>query len=280
MNDRDWKELTATSDRFDEPGRFVTVPGSEWTSPSYGHRNVSFRDAGAPMFMSAGPGVPVNRILDEAPRPTHLWRHLDDQGVEAITVPTTCQWRCSRCRWSSSTTPATTGRPRSTPAGATPWSTTARCRPMPSGCPSWPSSTPSARAGGSGSWPAPTPTTATPGVAQGKPSHPYLFHDLGSGRVAVLADGQDRHAVFEAVAPLRPGHRGHARPGRHLPQRLAGGHDRAQRPAPGAELDRPRPRPGARGRVSYFAKISRADHEGAWTSPIWVNGSGVRGPQA
>ena len=27
------------------------------------------------------------------------------------------------------------------------------------------------------------------------------------------------------------------------------------------------------GDVSYFAKITRVDHECAWTSPIWVNGS-------
>ena len=87
MNEEDWKELTATSDHFDEPGRFVTLPGYEWTSPSYGHRNVYFRDSGAAMSPSVGPGVPVNRILDEAPRPPDLLRHLDDQGTEAITVP-------------------------------------------------------------------------------------------------------------------------------------------------------------------------------------------------
>src|SRR5215213_6733339 len=131
MNDRDWKELTATSDRFDEPGRFVTVPGYEWTSPSYGHRNVYFRDAGAAMFPSVGPGVPVNRILDEARGPPTCGGTWTPRGWRPSPCPTTCRWRCSRCPWSSSTTPATTGRPRSTPAGATPWSTTGRCRPTP-----------------------------------------------------------------------------------------------------------------------------------------------------
>jgi hypothetical protein len=38
-----------------------------------------------------------------------------------------------------------------------------------------------------------------PGVAQDKRSHPHLFHDLGSGWIAVLADSQDRHAVFDAL---------------------------------------------------------------------------------
>ena len=40
----------------------------------------------------------------------------------------------------------------------------------------------------------------------------------------------------------------------------------------GSEVDRVDiydPQPG--GDVSYFAKISRADQECAWTSPIWVN---------
>jgi Protein of unknown function (DUF3604) len=87
MDDWDWKALTATSDRFDEPDRFVTLPGYEWTSASYGHRNVYFRDSGAAMFSSLDPGLLVNSILDEAPRPSDLWRHLDEQGGEAITVP-------------------------------------------------------------------------------------------------------------------------------------------------------------------------------------------------
>ena len=42
-----------------------------------------------------------------------------------------------------------------------------------------------------------------PDVAQGKHSHLHLFYDLGSGRVAVLADRYDRHAVFNAILARR-----------------------------------------------------------------------------
>src|SRR5919197_1518577 len=86
--------------------------------------------------------------------------------------PTTCRWRCSRCRWSTSTTPATTASPRCTRAGATRWSTTGPSRPTRSACRSWPSSTRSATDTGWASWPAPTPTTATPAWRRARPATP------------------------------------------------------------------------------------------------------------
>ena len=44
-----WDNITRTADRFNEPGRFTTLIGYEWTSMPQGnnmHRNVVLRDGG------------------------------------------------------------------------------------------------------------------------------------------------------------------------------------------------------------------------------------------
>jgi len=307
MNDRDWKELTAVSDRFDEPGRFVTVPGYEWTSPSYGHRNVYFRDAGAAMFGSVGLGVPVNRILDEAPRPTDLWRHLDDQGVAAITVPHHMSVAMFPLSLEQFHHP---GYDRAAEIYSCWGDSLEHHRPVSTYAERVPELAfiHAIRQGHRVGFLASSDShDGYPGVAQGKASHPHLFHDLGSGRVAVLADRQDRHAVFEALAARRcyalTGPRiivdmsldGHpmgsevdaadlpARPAIHLDLATEAMLDRVDIYRNGWRVDTivlsgrrqelswtdPDPQPG--GDVSYFAKISRADQECAWTSPIWVN---------
>ena len=309
MHDQDWKDLTATSDRFDEPGRFATIPGYEWTSPSYGHRNVYFRDTGAAMFPSVGPGVPVNRIQDAAPRPTDLWRHLDEEGIEALTVPhhmSVAMFPLSleqfhhpdydrvaeiySC-WGDS---LEHHRPVSTYAERVPELAFIHA----------------IRQGHRVGFLASSDShDGYPGVAQGKASHPHLFHDLGSGRVAVLADSHDRHAVFEAIKARRcyalTGPRiivdmsleGHpmgsevdagqlpARPALHFDLATEAMLDRVDIYRNGwrvdtivlsgrrQELSWTDPEPVPDGPVSYFAKITRGDHESAWTSPIWINRS-------
>jgi hypothetical protein len=61
---------------FDDPGRFVTVIGYEYTSWIHGHRHVLQFDDGAPMFSS----------IDEATQePKGLWTAL--RGRPALTVP-------------------------------------------------------------------------------------------------------------------------------------------------------------------------------------------------
>jgi hypothetical protein len=40
INETDWREMREVADRFDDPGRFVTVPGFEWSTPTIGHCNV------------------------------------------------------------------------------------------------------------------------------------------------------------------------------------------------------------------------------------------------
>ena len=40
INQTDWEAMREVADRFDDPGRFVTVPGFEWSTPTVGHCNV------------------------------------------------------------------------------------------------------------------------------------------------------------------------------------------------------------------------------------------------
>jgi uncharacterized protein DUF3604 len=309
MNEEDWKELTATSDQFDEPGRFVTLPGYEWTSPSYGHRNVYFRDSGAAMFPSVGPGVPVNRILDEAPRPPDLWRHLDDQGTEAITVPHHMSVAMFPLSLEHFHHP---GYDRAAEIYSCWGDSLEHHRPVSSYAERVPELAfiHAVRQGRRVGFLASSDShDGYPGFAQGKASHPHLFHDLGSGRVAVLADSPDRHAVFEALQARRcyalTGPRiivdmsleGHpmgseidagqlpSSPRLHLALATEAMLDRVDIYRNGwrvdtivlsgrrQELTWTDPAPAPDGDVSYFAKITRVDHECAWTSPIWVNGS-------
>jgi hypothetical protein len=146
-------------------------------------------------------------------------------------------------------------------------------------------------------------------VAQDKRSHPHLFHDLGSGWIAVLADSQDRHAVFDALRARRcyalTGPRiivdmsleGHPTGSEIDVERLPSSPQLHLDLATEAMLDRvdiyrngwrvntivlsgrrqqltwtdPEPQPNCD--VSYFAKITRVDQECTWTSPIWINAS-------
>ena len=87
MDDAEWRTLVELSDRYDEPGRFVAVHGYEWTSATYGHRNVYFRDRPGPLFVSADPLAPQNTISADAPTPEALWAGLRQAGAPAMTVP-------------------------------------------------------------------------------------------------------------------------------------------------------------------------------------------------
>lgn len=48
ISDAQWRSFCATTNAFDQPGRFATLVAGEWTSMEYGHRNYYYRgDAGA-----------------------------------------------------------------------------------------------------------------------------------------------------------------------------------------------------------------------------------------
>lgn len=308
MNADDWRNLVEVTDKYHEPGRFVTLPGYEWTSANHGHRNVYFRGPGASMFSSLGPGVPRNTIRDTSPTPRSLWQHLDAEGVTALTVPHhmsvamfplsieqfhhpgydrlaeiySC-WGDSLEHW----------QPVSAYAERVPELAFINA----------------VRAGYRIGFLASSDShDGYPGVAQGRASQRHLYHHLGSGRVAVLAVGNDREAVFDALQARRcyavtgprilinlslEGHpMGSEISGRQLPDApvlqldvaSAGPLDRIEIYRDGYRCETipcsgrnesvtwtdPRPRPSQG--VSYFAKVRRMDHECAWTSPIWIDG--------
>ena len=70
-----WQEIRRETQRFHEPGRFVTILGYEWTSWIHGHRHVLyFRDEGT-VYSSADPRF-------ESPQ--QLWAALE--GQPALTI--------------------------------------------------------------------------------------------------------------------------------------------------------------------------------------------------
>ena len=73
---KQWKDILATAARFHEPGRFVTLPGYEWTSWIYGHRHV--------LYFDDGPYDLLSSIEPRFAHPTALWRAL--AGRDALTV--------------------------------------------------------------------------------------------------------------------------------------------------------------------------------------------------
>lgn len=71
-----WESIQDTANRFHEPGRFVTLPGYEWTNWLHGHRHVLYFDDESPKILSA---------LDPSyETPAQLWEGL--QGEPALTL--------------------------------------------------------------------------------------------------------------------------------------------------------------------------------------------------
>ena len=71
-----WETNKAVGNRFDEPGRFVTLHGFEWTNWVYGHRHVLYFSNEAPLLSSLDPATDT---------PQELWEAL--RGLDALTVP-------------------------------------------------------------------------------------------------------------------------------------------------------------------------------------------------
>jgi hypothetical protein len=69
-----WQEIRHQTQRFHEPGRFVTLLGFEWTSWIHGHRHVLYFDDAGELVDSVDP---------KTESPTQLWAALE--GTNALT---------------------------------------------------------------------------------------------------------------------------------------------------------------------------------------------------
>ncbi len=69
-----WQEIQAETERFHEPGRFVTILGYEWTSWIHGHRHVLY---------FGGAGHVLSSIDERYENPRQLWDAL--RGQAALT---------------------------------------------------------------------------------------------------------------------------------------------------------------------------------------------------
>jgi len=69
-----WETLRASANQFHAPGRFVTLPGYEWTSWLHGHRHVLYFSDDGPVLSSVDPDYET---------PDQLWNGL--RGMPAMT---------------------------------------------------------------------------------------------------------------------------------------------------------------------------------------------------
>lgn len=306
MADTDWEALAELNQKFDDPGSFVTMPGFEWTSANHGHRNVYFRQDGAERFSSFVAGSARNLIEDGAPTPVDLWNYLDDQDIPAITVPhhMSLAWfpvsldhfhdpRYDRIAeiystWGDS---LEHGQRVNSFADRVPGLALIE----------------SIKAGRQIGFIASSDShDGRPGAAQGTSTHPHLFHHLGSGRTAVLAETFTRDAVFDALqarrcyaltgpviavdVSLEDNPMGSEVAAGDLPERrVLDISVSSQAPIDHIEIFRDGQRadlvhsgrnqeefqwldgnPSSAPVSSYFVKVVRTDHEAAWTSPIWI----------
>ena len=67
-----WEHVTRLADHYNDPGRFTTLIGYEWSPDPYRHRNIIFRDGGE----LARKIIPFSGLESKAPE--ELWKFLAD----------------------------------------------------------------------------------------------------------------------------------------------------------------------------------------------------------
>jgi uncharacterized protein DUF3604 len=79
VSDRQWDYFQAVTNDYNEPGRFVTLIGQEWTAHTPGHRNLYFRGDHAPAIRSTDPRYDT---LEK------LWKAFDELAdLDPIAIP-------------------------------------------------------------------------------------------------------------------------------------------------------------------------------------------------
>ena len=67
-----WRQLNELAREFDEPGRFVCIPGYEWSANTAvgGDRNVHYRHEGENIHRSSHAQIAMRRTTMSRPTPT------------------------------------------------------------------------------------------------------------------------------------------------------------------------------------------------------------------
>lgn len=90
VTDRQWEYMAAVSNDYNEPGRFATLIGQEWTNHKYGHRNIYYGGDGGPVLRSTDTRYDT---LDK------LRRAL--AGADALVIPHHTASAQMGCDWSA-----------------------------------------------------------------------------------------------------------------------------------------------------------------------------------
>ncbi|MBT3289706.1 MAG: DUF3604 domain-containing protein [Victivallales bacterium] len=79
ITDRQWEYFVAVTNDYNEPGRFATLVGQEWTNHEPGHRNIYYRGDHGPVLRSTDPRY------DTLPK---LWQALDSVAdLQPLAIP-------------------------------------------------------------------------------------------------------------------------------------------------------------------------------------------------
>ncbi len=199
-DDDGWALRREATDRFNAPNRFVTLPAFEWTSSLHGHRNVYYLRSDMPFFTARKGG---DQWTPQNDTPRDLWRKLRELQADAITVPHHPTAVTHPFNWDyfdpefdrlveiySSWGNSEYAHNPHLGRGADRWKDLYVQNAL-------------ARGYRFGLIASSDGHDGNPGFAQGLPKHPHLYHDLGSGRVAVLARDFTREGVFEALHDRR-----------------------------------------------------------------------------
>lgn len=308
MDARDWAHLRGLTEAYNSR-KFITMHGFEWTSNTYGHRNVYFADTPGPLHFSRDPYTNQSARPADSPTPAELWAYLRGLELPSITVPhhmSAAQFPLDMARfhdpqfdtvveiYSSWGDSLEHGRPVS--MGAARIKELAHIHSLQRGV-------------RSGFIASSDSHDGYPGLAQGRlPSRGHIFHHLGSGLAAVYVKEDGRAGLFEALtskrsfavtcsgftvwATLDGQPMGSALSRRRLPNRpvyrlsirstvplreaviYRNGEPIEKLDLAGrteCDIDWRDDKPGAEAAQSYFTRVLRIDCETAWSSPVWID---------
>ena len=300
-------EFLGLADTYEESGRFVCLPGFEFTNQLYGHRNVYFRDTGGTVFNTNKEWAGPTMDPDKCHSPHDLWAAMAATGVPFLTVP-----------HHPTAIPHPLNLDFHNPKYDrlyevySSWGSSEYYGDFPRGVSDrWRRHDfrdAVARGLRFGAIASSDGHDGHPGNVQGmQQRHHHLFHFCGSGRAAVLAQELTRHEIFDALharrcyattgVPILLGVRlGAAVMGAELPALTAQRRPVLEVTCTGTNgLDHIRIMKNARVAAtipchgeretalqwedasysndepaSYYVRVVQQDRESAWSSPIWV----------